>query len=134
MARLAFQKGDDIVHRTLVEQIDAFGIGNGISLIIFAGIIAAIPSALTNTFSYVRQGELGVLVLLFLAVLMVAVVATIVFVERGQRRIPVQYARSVFRGGRMYRQSGQSFIHLRVNSATTPFRPRNVQSNATAYQ
>ena len=99
----------------LGEQISERGIGNGISLIIFAGIVAAIPSALTNTFSYVRQGELGVLVILFLALFMVVVVATIVFVERGQRRIPVQYAKRVV-GRRMY--GGQStHLPLKVNTA-----------------
>jgi preprotein translocase subunit SecY len=99
----------------LGEQISERGIGNGISLIIFAGIVAAIPSALTNTFGFVRQGELGVLIILFLAVVMVGVVATIVFVERGQRRIPVQYAKRVV-GRKMY--GGQStHLPLKVNTA-----------------
>lgn len=99
----------------LGEQISERGIGNGISLIIFAGIVAAIPSALTNTFGFVRQGELGVLIALFLAVVMVGVVATIVFVERGQRRIPVQYAKRVV-GRKMY--GGQStHLPLKVNTA-----------------
>jgi len=76
----------------LGEQISERGIGNGISLIIFAGIVASLPSAIVTTFSYVRQGELGPLVLLLLAALMVVTIGAIIFVERGQRRIPVQYA------------------------------------------
>ncbi|MFP6627350.1 MAG: preprotein translocase subunit SecY [Deltaproteobacteria bacterium] len=99
----------------LGEQISERGIGNGISLIIFAGIVAAIPSALTNSFSYVRQGELGVLAAAIMLVFMVGVVATIVFVERGQRRIPVQYAKRVV-GRKMY--GGQStHLPLKVNTA-----------------
>ncbi len=97
------------------EQITERGIGNGISLIIFAGIVASIPSALVNTFSYVRQGELGPMILLFLAILMVATVGAIIFVERGQRRIPVQYAKRVV-GRKMY--GGQStHLPLKVNTA-----------------
>jgi len=97
------------------EQISERGIGNGISLIIFAGIVANIPSALVNTFNYVRQGELGPLVLLFLAALMVVTVGAIIFVERGQRRIPVQYAKRVV-GRKMY--GGQStHLPLKINTA-----------------
>src|SRR5829696_941837 len=85
----------------LGEQITERGVGNGISLIIFAGIIARLPSAITTTFQFIREGELNVLVALFMLVLIVAVVGAIIFVERGQRRIPVQYAKRVV-GRKMY--------------------------------
>ena len=99
----------------LGEQITERGIGNGISLIIFAGIVAAIPSAVKSTLDFMRQGELGPLVVLFLLVLMIAVVAVIVFAERGQRRIPVQYAKRVV-GRRMY--GGQSsHLPLKINTS-----------------
>ena len=99
----------------LGEQITERGIGNGISLIIFAGIVARMPSALGNTVQLVKTGDMGFLVLLLLLVIMVAVIATIVFVERGQRRIPVQYAKRVV-GRRVY--GGQStHLPLKVNTA-----------------
>jgi len=97
------------------EQISERGIGNGISLLIFAGIVANLPSAIITTFSYIRQGEIGPLVLLLLTGLMVATVAAIIFVERGQRRIPVQYAKRVV-GRRMY--GGQAtHLPLKLNTA-----------------
>jgi preprotein translocase subunit SecY len=99
----------------LGEQISERGIGNGISLIIFAGIVAAIPSAAVTTAQFVREGELGILVLIALTAFMVAVVGVIIFVERGQRRIPVQYAKRVV-GRRMY--GGQSsHLPLKINTA-----------------
>jgi preprotein translocase subunit SecY len=99
----------------LGEQITERGIGNGISLIIFAGIVAAIPSAVQATLDFMRQGELSLLVVLGLAALMIAVVAIICFAERGQRRIPVQYAKRVV-GRRMY--GGQSsHLPLKINTA-----------------
>ncbi len=99
----------------LGEQITERGIGNGISLIIFAGIVASIPSAVTTTFEFVRQRELSIFAAIFIGVLMVAVVAAIIFMERGQRRIPVQYAKRVV-GRRMY--SGQtSHLPLKINTA-----------------
>jgi preprotein translocase subunit SecY len=99
----------------LGEQITERGIGNGISLIIFAGIVAALPSALITTAQFVREGQLDILPLLFLTVLMVAVVAAIIFIERGQRRIPVNYAKRQV-GRRMY--GGQSsHLPLKVNTA-----------------
>jgi preprotein translocase subunit SecY len=99
----------------LGEQISERGIGNGISLIIFAGIVSALPSALVTTAQFVREGEIGILVLLGLAAFMVLVVGVIIFVERGQRRIPVQYAKRVV-GRRMY--GGQSsHLPLKVNTA-----------------
>jgi preprotein translocase subunit SecY len=75
----------------LGEQITARGVGNGISLIIFAGIVANLPSALAATFELGRTGALSTFVLLFILALAAAVVTLVVFVERAQRRIPVQY-------------------------------------------
>ncbi len=99
----------------LGEQITERGIGNGISLIIFAGIVAALPSALITTAQFVREGQLQILPLLFLLVLMVAVIGAIIFIERGQRRIPVNYAKRQV-GRRMY--GGQSsHLPLKVNTA-----------------
>ncbi|MFP4305611.1 MAG: preprotein translocase subunit SecY [Desulfococcaceae bacterium] len=99
----------------LGEQITERGIGNGISLIIFAGIVARLPTATGNTLRLVSTGEMNVFALLLLAVVMVGVVAIIVFVEQGQRRIPVQYAKRVV-GRRMY--GGQStHLPLKVNTA-----------------
>ncbi|MGC8604715.1 MAG: preprotein translocase subunit SecY, partial [Desulfomonilaceae bacterium] len=99
----------------LGEQITERGIGNGISLIIFAGIVARMPSALGSTIQLVQTGDLGFLVLLLLIAIMVAVIAIIVFVERGQRRIPVQYAKRVV-GRRIY--GGQTtHLPLKVNTA-----------------
>ena len=99
----------------LGEQITERGIGNGISLIIFAGIVARMPSALANTVQLVKTGDMGFLVLLLLLAIMIAVIGIIVFVERGQRRIPVQYAKRVV-GRRIY--GGQStHLPLKVNTA-----------------
>ncbi len=99
----------------LGEQITEKGIGNGISLIIFAGIVARMPSALGNTIQLVRTGDMGFLVLLFLILLIVLVIGFVVFVERGQRRIPVQYAKRVV-GRRVY--GGQStHLPLKINTA-----------------
>jgi preprotein translocase subunit SecY len=95
------------------ELITENGIGNGISLLIFAGIVAG----LTTTLPGITSSSIGFFGLGLLGVLGVIVLASIVFIQEAQRRIPVQYARSVFRSGRMYRQSGQSHIPLRVNSA-----------------
>ena len=99
----------------LGELITERGIGNGISLIIFGGIVAGLPRLLGRG---VLSGT-GAVVggLLLLVVITIAVVALIVYFQEAQRRIPVQYARSSIRGGRMYRQQGQSHIPLRVNSA-----------------
>ena len=97
----------------LGEQITERGIGNGISLIIFAGIVARMPSAFINTFQLIKTGELPFILVILLALVMVAVVAVIIFVERAQRRIPVQYARRVV-GRKMY--GGQStHLPLKVN-------------------
>jgi preprotein translocase subunit SecY len=99
----------------LGEQITERGIGNGISMIIFAGIVAGMPVAIGNTFRLLSTGEMGVFLVLILTVLMVAVVATIIFMERGQRRIPVQYAKRIV-GRRMY--GGQStHLPMKINMA-----------------
>mgnify|MGYP000022454116 CR=1 FL=1 len=76
----------------LGEQITERGIGNGISIIIFAGIVAGLPPAIAHTIEQARQGDLHFLVLLLVAVLVFAVTFFVVFVERGQRRIVVNYA------------------------------------------
>ena len=99
----------------LGEQITEKGIGNGISLIIFAGIIVRIPDAIGNTFRLISTGEIGIFPVLFLLVFMGFVIAFIVFVEQGQRRLPVQYAKRVV-GRKMY--SGQStHLPLKINTS-----------------
>ncbi len=99
----------------LGEQITERGIGNGISLIIFAGIVCRGPAAVVNTFRLLSTGEMGIFFVVLLFVLMVAVVGVIVFVESGQRRIPVQYAKRVV-GRKMY--GGQTtHLPLKVNTA-----------------
>jgi preprotein translocase subunit SecY len=97
----------------LGELITENGIGNGISLIIFGGIVAGLPASLPN----IWNSSLGFFGIIALFAIGLVLLFAIVFVQEAQRRIPVQYARSVFRSGRMYRQSGQSHIPLRVNSA-----------------
>jgi len=99
----------------LGEQITERGIGNGISLIIFAGIVARMPTAIGNTFRLVSTGEMGIFPVVVLLVLMIGVVAFIIFIEQGQRRIPVQYAKRVV-GRRMY--GGQStHLPLKINTS-----------------
>jgi preprotein translocase subunit SecY len=99
----------------LGEQITERGIGNGISLIIFTGIVCRLPSAVSNSFRLMSTGEMSIFVMLILLVLMVAVVGFIIFVEQGQRRIPVQYAKRVV-GRRMY--GGQStHLPLKINTS-----------------
>jgi preprotein translocase subunit SecY len=99
----------------LGEQITERGIGNGISLIIFAGIIVQIPSALGSLFQLVRTDQFSILQTVFLGAFSVLVVAFVVLVERGQRRIPIQHARRVV--GRRVMQGGMSYFPLRVNTA-----------------
>lgn len=99
----------------LGEQITERGVGNGISLIIFAGIVARLPSAVAQTFEMYRVGELSLLFLILLVVSMLAVITAIVFLESGRRRVPVQYAKRVV-GRRVY--GGQStHIPLKINTA-----------------
>jgi preprotein translocase subunit SecY len=99
----------------LGEQITERGIGNGISLIIFAGIVARMPSAIHSTFRMMSLGEINIFMLVILVIMMVAVIAAIVFVESGQRRLPVQYAKRVV-GRRMY--GGQTtHLPLKINTS-----------------
>ena len=99
----------------LGEQITERGIGNGISLIIFAGIVCRGPEAILNTFRLLSTGEMGIFIILFLLVMMISVVGFIVFMETGQRRIPVQYAKRVV-GRKMY--GGQStHLPLKINTS-----------------
>jgi len=99
----------------LGEQITERGIGNGISLIIFAGIVVGIPSAAVNTLKLVRTGEFPILLVLVLAAMMVAVVGFIIFMERGQRKIPVQYAKRVV--GRKVFGGQSTHLPLKVNTS-----------------
>ena len=99
----------------LGEQITERGIGNGISLIIFAGIVARLPTAIANTFKLLSTGEMGIFLIIIMIVFMIAVVGCIIFVEQGQRRIPVQYAKRVV-GRKMY--GGQStHLPLKINTS-----------------
>jgi preprotein translocase subunit SecY len=99
----------------LGETITEKGIGNGISLIIFAGIVCRLPAAIGNTYRLATAGEIGVLVILLITVLMVGVIGAIVFVEAGQRRIPVQYAKRIV-GRKMY--GGQTtHLPLKINTS-----------------
>ncbi|MBF6560317.1 MAG: preprotein translocase subunit SecY [Candidatus Binataceae bacterium] len=97
------------------EQITERGVGNGISLIIMAGIIARLPSALGTTAQFVREGEMSIFLLLFILAVALGVVAVVVFVESGQRRIPVQYARRVV--GRKVYGGQSSHLPLKVNTS-----------------
>ncbi|MCK0538549.1 preprotein translocase subunit SecY [Alcanivorax quisquiliarum] len=99
----------------LGEQITERGIGNGISMLIFAGIVAGLPGAVAQTFEATRQGEMNLLIMLAVLVIAVAVVFAVVFFERGQRRITVNYARRQ-QGRRMY-AAQQSHLPLKVNMA-----------------
>jgi preprotein translocase subunit SecY len=99
----------------LGEQITERGIGNGISLIIYSGIVASFFPGVFSTIEYIRIGQLSAFFMLIIVVFMVGIVGFIVFMERGQRRIPVQYAKRVV-GRRMY--GGQStHLPLKVNTA-----------------
>ena len=98
----------------LGEQITERGIGNGMSLLIFAGIVVGLPSAVLTTFDQMRTGQISLLRIVFLLVMMVGVVSAIIFVERGHRRITVQYAKRVV-GRRQYGGSS-THIPLKVNT------------------
>lgn len=99
----------------LGEQITERGIGNGTSLIIFTGIAAGIPRGITNTLSLFKSGELSFFIVLLVAAVIVATFALIVFVERGQRRIPVQYAKRVV--GRKVYGGQNTHLPLKINTA-----------------
>lgn len=99
----------------LGEQITERGIGNGISLIIFAGIVARFPNAVLSTVRLMQAGELSIFFVLFLVAMMVAIIGGIIYMERGQRKIPVQYAKRVV-GRKVY--GGQStHLPLKINTA-----------------
>ena len=99
----------------LGEQITERGIGNGISLIIFAGIVARFPNAVISTARLTQAGELSILFVIALVVIMVAIIGAIIYVERGQRKIPVQYAKRVV-GRKVY--GGQStHLPLKINTS-----------------
>jgi len=99
----------------LGEQITERGIGNGISLVIFTGIVINIPSALGQLFRLIQTDQFTILESLFIGVLIIAVILLVVVVERGQRRIPIQHARRVV--GKRVMQGGMSYFPLRVNTA-----------------
>lgn len=99
----------------LGEQITEKGVGNGISLLIFAGIVAGLPAAVGQSLEQARQGELNILVLLFILALAIAVIYMVVFIERGQRRITVNYAKR--QQGRRMMQAQSSHLPLKVNMA-----------------
>lgn len=99
----------------LGEQITERGIGNGISMIIFAGIVAGLPAAVGGTMELARTGEINVIMVLFLFALAVAVTGFVVFVERGQRRITVNYANQ--QRGRQAPRAQSSHLPLKVNMA-----------------
>jgi preprotein translocase subunit SecY len=99
----------------LGEQITERGIGNGISILIFAGIVAGLPSAIGQTIEQARQGELNVLLLLLIGVLAFAVIYFVVFMERGQRRIVVNYAKR--QQGRKVFAAQSSHLPLKINMA-----------------
>ncbi len=97
----------------LGELITEKGIGNGVSLIIFGGIVAGIPSLLPSVFN----SSVSFFGILLLAIIVLVAVSSIVFFQEAQRRVPVQYSRTQFRGGRQYRQQGSTHIPLRILSA-----------------
>ena len=99
----------------LGEQITERGIGNGISLIIFAGIVAGLPAAIGGTLELARTGEFTAFTVLFLFVMAIAVTAVVVWFERAQRRIPIQYAKRQV-GNRLYGGKA-TFLPLKVNTA-----------------
>ena len=98
----------------LGEQITERGIGNGMSLIIFAGIVVGLPTAVIQTIQQMTSGQIGLIRVLLLGVLMIAVIGAVVFIERGQRRVTVQYAKRVV-GRKMYGGSS-THIPLKVNT------------------
>ena len=96
----------------LGELITERGIGNGISIIIFGGIVASFPNLMQQTADQTQGVEM-----IWLAIIGILVIALIVVFTEAHRRIPVQYGRSIFRGGKMYRQTGATYLPIRINSA-----------------
>ena len=99
----------------LGEQITERGVGNGISILIFAGIVAGFPGAIGQSFEQARQGEISIIALLLIAAIAIFIVAGVVFVERGQRRITINYARR--QQGRQQYAAQSSHLPLKVNMA-----------------
>lgn len=99
----------------LGEQVTERGIGNGISMLIFAGIVAGLPAAIGQSLEQARQGEMNILVLLGILVLAIAIIYLVVFIERGQRRITVNYAKR--QQGRKVYQAQSSHLPMKVNMA-----------------
>ncbi|PAU54281.1 preprotein translocase subunit SecY [Pseudomonas sp. PIC25] len=99
----------------LGEQITERGVGNGISMLIFAGIVAGLPSAIGKSFESARQGDINIIALLAIGLLAVAIIGFVVFIERGQRRIAVHYAKR--QQGRKVFAAQTSHLPLKVNMA-----------------
>lgn len=99
----------------LGEQMTEKGIGNGISMIIFAGIVAGLPSAIFNTVRLMQAGEITLFLLIFILAFMIAILAFIVFMERGQRRVPIHYAKRMM--GRKMMGGQTTHLPLRINTA-----------------
>ncbi|WAC07683.1 MAG: preprotein translocase subunit SecY [Thermodesulfobacteriota bacterium] len=99
----------------LGEQITERGIGNGISLIIFAGIVARMPVAMIQVIEHLKTGTMSFFLLIFVVTFMVAVVGAIIFMERSQRRLPVQYAKRIV--GRKVLGGGSTYLPLKLNTA-----------------
>ena len=99
----------------LGEQITERGVGNGISMLIFAGIVAGMPAAIGRALEAARQGDMSIIALLLVALLAVAVIGAVIFMERGQRRITVQYAQR--QQGRRVFAAQQSHLPLKLNMA-----------------
>jgi preprotein translocase subunit SecY len=111
---IVYNPGPGFIAMTVLTVTER-GIGNGISLIIMAGIIARLPSAISTTAQFVREGEMSIFLLIFILVVAAAVIAGIVYIETAQRRIPIQYARRVV-GRRVY--GGQSsHLPLKINTS-----------------
>ena len=99
----------------LGEQITERGIGNGISILIFAGIVAGLPSAIGNTIDLARNGELQNFTVILIFLLVLLIIAFVIFVERGQRKIPINYARKM-QGRKMY-AAQSTHLPLKINQA-----------------
>jgi preprotein translocase subunit SecY len=99
----------------LGEQMTERGVGNGISMIIFAGIVAGLPAAISNTFEQTRQGNISLIVLLFIILIVVSVTSFVIFMERAQRRITINYAKRQ-QGRKMYAPQS-SHLPLKINMA-----------------
>ena len=114
-ATIAVLTGGTMFLMWLGEQITARGVGNGVSLIIFAGIVARLPLGLTQLLTYAREGTIGGFTLLMIAVMAIGVVMFIVFIERSQRRLLIQYPKRQM-GNRMF-GGDTSFLPLKLNTS-----------------